>query len=108
MLMIHDNSQNRHSFASYNGTSFRVTTTGQRDMPTKNNQVDIYIEQDMEVNQRASLVNKLEYEKGIISAWFEDGNHHRITIQYDPNHFSHTTLIDTLKEHGYRGQVATD
>ena len=67
--------------------------------------VGIYIEEDMDVSQRSWLVAALEHYRGIVSAWFEHGDHHRLTIHFEHKYFSHVTLIDTIKEHGFHGKV---
>ncbi|HEY5604727.1 MAG TPA: hypothetical protein VIM41_16620 [Gammaproteobacteria bacterium] len=67
--------------------------------------VEIDIQEDMEVSQRSWLVTKLEQEQGIIGAWFAGGDHHRLTVHYERGHFSHVTLLDTIKEHGFHGEI---
>jgi len=62
----------------------------------------------MDVSQRSELVAKLELERGIISAWFEGGDHHRLTVHYERNHFSHVTLLDTIKELGFHGDITSN
>ena len=71
-------------------------------------QVEIYIHKDMDVSRRSWLVAKLEQEQGIIGAWFEDGNHHRLTVHYERDHFSHITLLDTIKLEGFQGEIVGD
>lgn len=70
-------------------------------------QVEIYIQEDVEVSRRSWLVAKLEQERGIIVATFEGGDHHRLSVRYEPGHFSHLTLLDTLKELGVHGEITT-
>ncbi len=67
--------------------------------------VEIYIQEDMDVSKRSWLVATLKHERGIVSAWFERGNHHRLTVLFERKHFSHITLIDAIKEHGYHGKI---
>jgi len=74
-------------------------------MSNERERVEIYIQEDMDVSQRSWLVAKLEHEMGIIGAWFEDGDHHRLIVQYESEHFSHVTLLDTIKEHGFHGKI---
>jgi len=71
-------------------------------------QVEIKIQEDMDVSQRSWLVAKLEHIKGIISAWFDSEDHHRLTVHYERDHFSHLTLLDTIKEHGFHGKIVGD
>jgi len=75
-------------------------------MADEQERVEIYIEEDMDVSQRSWLVATLEHKLGIVSACFEHGDHHRLTINFEHKHFSHITLIDAIKEHGYHGKVA--
>lgn len=61
----------------------------------------------MDVSQRTWLVAKLEHESGIIGAWFEGGNHHHLSVRYERDHFSQITLLDTIKEHGFQGEIVS-
>jgi hypothetical protein len=67
--------------------------------------IEIDILEDLDVAQRTWLVAKLEHETGIVSAWFAESNHHRLTLHYEPEHFSHETLLDTIKLQGFHGEV---
>jgi hypothetical protein len=77
-------------------------------MASEKEQVEIYIQEGMDVSQRSWLVAKLEHERGIIGAWFQGEDHHRLTVQYEREHFSHVTLLDTIKEHGFHGEIGGD
>ena len=77
-------------------------------MSNEQERVDIYIQEDMGVSQRSWLVAKLEIERGIISALFEGGDHHRFTVHYERDHFSHITLLDAIKELGFHGEVVSE
>ena len=77
-------------------------------MSKEQEQAEIYIQQDLDVSQRSWLVAKLEHKRGIISAWFKGGDHHRLTVHYDHGHFSHVTLLDTIKEHGFHGEIVSE
>lgn len=68
--------------------------------------VEIYIREDMDIARRGWLVMKLEHEQGIVGAWFADGDHHRLTIHYEREHFSHLTLLDTIKQLGFHGELS--
>ena len=68
-------------------------------------QVEINIQEDLDVDQRTWLVAKLEHETGVVSAWFSGGDHHRLTLHYEPEHFSHEILLDTIKLHGFHGKI---
>ena len=57
-------------------------------MANEPEQVEINIQEDLDVDQRAWLVAKLELEMGIVSAWFAGDDHHRLTLHYEPEHFS--------------------
>lgn len=74
-------------------------------MVTTEERVEIQIEEDVNVAKRSLLVTKLEYERGIISAWFAKGDDRCLTVHYRPEHFSHATLLDTLREFGYHGKI---
>jgi len=74
-------------------------------MSNEQERVEIYIQEDMDVSQRVWLIAKLEAERGIIGAWFEGGDHHRLTVHFEPEHFSHVTLLDTIKEHRFHGKI---
>ena len=74
-------------------------------MSNVDERVVIYIQEDMDVSQRSHLVATLEHNQGIVSAWFEHGDHHRLTIHFERKYFSRITLIDAIKEHGYHGKV---
>ena len=76
-------------------------------MSNKQEPVEIFIQEDMDVSKRSFLVAKLEHESGIVSAWFVEGNHHRLTVQYEREHFSHITLLDSIKELGFYGEVVS-
>jgi len=77
-------------------------------MSNKQEQVEIFIQEDMDASKRSFLVAKLEHETGIISACFVEGNHHRLTVQYEREHFSHITLLDDIKELGFHGEVVSN
>jgi hypothetical protein len=77
-------------------------------MANEPEQVEVSIQEDMDVDQRAWLVAKLKQEKGIVSAWFAEGNHHRLTLHFEPEHFSHETLLDTIKLQGFHGKIEGD
>jgi hypothetical protein len=77
-------------------------------MSNEQERVEIYIQEDMDVSRRAWLVAKLEDERGIVGAWFEGGDHHRLTVHFERNHFSRLTLLDTIKLHGFHGGIADD
>jgi hypothetical protein len=77
-------------------------------MANEPEKIDIDIQEDLDVAQRAWLVAELEHETGIVSAWFAGGDHHRLTLHYEPEHFSHVTLLDTLKLHGFHGKIVGD
>ena len=74
-------------------------------MPNVDERVVIYIQEDMDVSKRSWLVASLEHYKGIISACFDHGDRHRLTIHFEHKHFSRITLIDTINEHGYHGKI---
>lgn len=74
-------------------------------MANEPEKIEIFIKEDLEAPRRSDLVSRLEQEIGIVSAWFEGGDHHRLTIHYEPDHFSHLTLLDTIKEHGFHGKI---
>jgi hypothetical protein len=74
-------------------------------MSNEQERVEIYIQEDMGVSQRSWLVAKLENDRGIIGALFEGGDHHRLTVHYERDHFSHVTLLDAIKELGFHGKV---
>jgi len=74
-------------------------------MANEPEQVEITIQEDLDLNQRSWLVAKLEHETGIVSAWFAGGDHHRLTLHYEPEHFSHETLLDTIRLHGCHGEI---
>jgi len=74
-------------------------------MSNERERVEIYIQEDMDVSQRSWLVAKLEHERGIVGAWFGGGDHHRLTVLYERDHFSYVTLLDTIKEHDFHGEI---
>jgi len=74
-------------------------------MSNEEERVDINIQQDMDASQRSWLGAKLEHERGIVSAWFEGGDHHHLILHYDVNHCSHITLLDTIKRLGFHGEI---
>lgn len=76
-------------------------------MSNEQERVEIHIEEDINLSQRTWLVAKLEHESGIIGAWFEGGNHHRLTVRYERDRFSHITLLDTIREHGFQGEIVS-
>ena len=65
----------------------------------------IDIREDLDVEQRAFLVARLENESGIVNAWFAGEDHHCLTIHYEPEHFSHETLLDTIRRQGFHGRI---
>jgi hypothetical protein len=72
-------------------------------MSSKQQQIDLA--ETLDVDQRSWLVAKLEDERGMISAWFDDENHHRLIVRYEREHFSDLTLLDAIKEHGFHGKI---
>jgi hypothetical protein len=74
-------------------------------MSNKQERVEIYIQEDMDVSQRSWLVAKLGHKRGIICAWFEGGDHHSLTVDYERDHFSHITLLDAIKLQGFHGEI---
>ncbi len=74
-------------------------------MSIEQERVEIDLQEDMDVSQRSLLVAKLEHERGIIGAWFEGGDHHRLTVDFQLEHFSHVTLLDAIKQHGFHGEI---
>ena len=74
-------------------------------MSSEQEQVEIYIDEDVGVSQRSWLVAKLEHERGIVGAWFEGGDHHRLSVHYERERFSQVTLLDTIKQHGLHGEI---
>ena len=77
-------------------------------MPGKQEQVEINIQEDMDVSKRAELVAKLEYETGVVSAFFKGGDRHHLTVRYDTEYFSDVTLLDAIREHGFHGEVSRE
>jgi hypothetical protein len=74
----------------------------------KEKKLIIHIDEELDATQRSWLATKLEEEKGILSAWFPGDDPHRLTIRYEQEHFSHTTLLDTIAEHGFHGRIVGD
>lgn len=79
----------------------RESAVNLRSIPT-------YIQEDLDVTKRCWLISALISKEGIISAWFEHGNNHRLIVHFDQDNFSHITLLDTLKKYGYQGKVLRD
>ena len=71
----------------------------------KEAKVIILVGTSLDSTQRSLLGAKLEEEKGILSAWFQGDDPHRLTISYEQEHFSHETLLDLLEEQGAHGQI---
>jgi hypothetical protein len=80
-------------------------TIGRATMSTQQEQIEIYIDEELDATQRSVLVAQLEEERGIISAWFEGGDHHRLRVRYEQENFSQATLLDTIKDFGFRGRI---
>jgi len=76
-------------------------------MSNQQERVEIDIQEDINLSQRTWLVAKLDHESGIIGTWFEGGNHHRLTVRYERDHFSHITLLATIREHGFHGKIVS-
>ena len=74
-------------------------------MANEPEKVDIHLQEELDLDMRAWLVAKLESENGIVSAWFASDDHHHLTVHYEPEHFSHETLLDTLRLLGCPGTV---
>jgi len=74
-------------------------------MSTQQEQVEIYIDENMDSTQRSVLVAELEEERGIISAWFGGGDHHHLSVRYEQIHFSQATLLDNIKDFGFHGRI---
>ena len=68
-------------------------------------QVEIYIREDIDVTKRCWLIGALGRVNGIISAWFERGNHHRLTIRFEQGKLNHVTLLGAVKKYGYHGKI---
>lgn len=77
-------------------------------MSNKQEQVEIYIREDMDASQRSWLVTKLEDERGIISACFKGIDHHRLTVHLERDHFTHITLLNTIKLEGFNAEIIVD
>ena len=77
-------------------------------MSTVQEKVAIYIREDLDMTKRSWLISALISKEGIISAWFEHENHHRLIVHYDQDNFSHITLLDTVKKYGCHGRVSCD
>lgn len=74
-------------------------------MAVEPEKVDIRLRQELDLGRRAWLVAKLESENGIVSAWFDGDDHRHLTVHYEPAHFSHETLLDTLRLLGCPGDI---
>lgn len=74
-------------------------------MSSEQEMIEIYINEDVDVSQRSWLAAKLEHERGIVGAWFEGGDHHRLAVHYEAKRFSHLTLLDTIRQHGFHGEI---
>jgi hypothetical protein len=75
-------------------------------MANQHAQVVVRIEQAMDVDRRSWLEAKLDHEIGIQAAWFDKDDAHRLIIRYNPERFSHLTLLDILDGHGFRGRIS--
>ncbi len=66
----------------------------------------VEIVQDLDVDARQELVEKLEHQRGILAAWFPDEPPgHLLTVRYDPEYFSPATLLGFIGEHRVRGRL---
>ncbi len=74
-------------------------------MPSEFEHVEILILEDLSLSQRSMLIAKLDHERGIIQAWFDPENHHHLIVEYGRDHFSHLTLLDFIKLHGFHGKI---
>lgn len=74
-------------------------------MSTVQEKIAIYIREDLDVTKRSWLISGLASKEGIISAWFEHENHHRLIVNFDQDKFSHLKLLDTVKKFGCQGKV---
>ena len=75
-------------------------------MSDKEKCVDICIDETLNLSRREWLVTKLESDTGILSAVFSDDNHHLLTVRYEADRFSHTTLLDTIACHRVHAKLA--
>ena len=46
-----------------------------------------------------------EQEQGIVRCWLKGGDHHCLTVHYKSDQFSHATLLDTISEHSFNGEI---
>lgn len=74
-------------------------------MSNEQKQVLVHIQDEMDVSQRSWLEAKLDHENGINAAWFDTDDPHRLVVQYEPDHFSHVTMLDTVKQYGFHGEI---
>ncbi len=74
-------------------------------MATDKQKVTIEIEETLDLDQQEELVFKFEEQRGIAMAVFNPENPHELTIEYDPEFFSHTTLCDFIAHHGYHPKI---
>ncbi|KAA3622257.1 MAG: hypothetical protein DWQ08_13055 [Proteobacteria bacterium] len=75
-------------------------------MKTNDARADFHFAETMNVRRRPHLVFKLEREKGVSSAWFDSDDPARLVVFYDPEWFSHVTLLDAMQEFGYQAELA--
>lgn len=68
-------------------------------------QIEIYITEDMDVIRRSWLLATILYKEGIISAWFDHEDHHRLVIRFEQDKFSNNTLLDVVRIYGYQGEI---
>jgi hypothetical protein len=74
-------------------------------MSIEQKQTEIYIQENLDTMKRSWLVAALAHKRGIISAWFERNNHHRLTILFECKKINNTKLLNAVKEFGYHGKV---
>jgi hypothetical protein len=78
---------------------------GCSNMADEPERVCIAIIENLGISDREEIAFGLEHETGIASAYFSPKDPHVLVVNYEREHFSQLTLLDTIEQHRVHGEV---
>ncbi len=67
--------------------------------------VSIHLEETLDHAEREELAIRLEHQPGVELALLDPENSHRLIVEYHPDRFSRTTLLDFITLHGVHAEM---
>ncbi len=74
-------------------------------MSADTKRVSIHLEEALNHAEREELAVRLEHQPGIELALLDPKDSHRLIVEYRPERFSRTTLLDFIALHGVHAEV---